>query len=663
MKNIFPLLSTLLLIAYTFNNTSQAQTPDWKWAQSAGGNSNDRGTSVQTDGSGSVYASGYFYSDSITFGNTTLYNLNPNYTSAFLTKYDPAGNVIWAVNVGGTGSSSDNFLSVDNSGSIYLAGNFGIDTLWFDTVSVSCPYSLKNIYVTKYDSSGHALWARAFGGSDADAVAAVDQDANGNVYIAGDFYSPSIAFGGTTLYNTDSTLSGNDFFVAKLDANGNVLWAKAGAGNQYEEANDIDVDAAGNAYITGSFNDNIISIGGITVLNSTNGTFEVFIAKYNSNGNVIWAKGEGGDDLDEGNAIALDNNGNLFVTGLFWGYTCTFGNITLINSDTDTAFGLASEVYIVKYDTAGNVLWAKSGHGDNIDRAGSIATDASGNAYITGYDRSDIITFDSIVLLNTMNNADIYTVKYNPSGNVVWAVKNGGNYDDFANDIAVDPSGVFYLTGYYQSQVLNFGNNFFTPITGNSGQFFIAKADSALVTGNCSAFFTVYPDVTTPHHWFAQNLATGTPPLTYIWNWGDGQTSTGATPSHVYNNPANYFICVEITDANGCMSTYCDSSTYIFRGNSNLIASINVVISNTNEIDFQNVISIYPNPVSGMCTIDAAGVTNASLSVYDMKGREILKQTFDTRAFINTNDFAKGIYMVSLSDEKGRIVNRKLVKE
>ena len=135
----------------------------------------------------------------------------------------------------------------------------------------------------------------------------------------------------------------------------------------------------------------------------------------------LWAKGAGGTYNDYTHSIAVDANGNSYVTGYFDSPTITFGSTVLTNANSA---GGTCDIFIVKYDESGNVLWAKGEGGTSTDYAYSITVDANGNSFITGYFDSPSIIFGSTTLTNadnTGNTGDIFIVKYNTSGNVLWA--------------------------------------------------------------------------------------------------------------------------------------------------------------------------------------------------------------------------------------------------
>jgi hypothetical protein len=142
-------------------------------------------------------------------------------------------------------------------------------------------------------------------------------------------------------------------------------------------------------FVTGYFNSPAIAFGSTTLTNF--GNTNAFIAKYGANGNVLWAKSAGGNVIDEGQSTSTDGNGNVFITGYFSSPTITFGSILLTNAGNDN-------VFIAKYDSLGNVIWAKSAGGSSIDEGQSISTDGNGNVYVSGWFSSPTIAFGSTIL-------------------------------------------------------------------------------------------------------------------------------------------------------------------------------------------------------------------------------------------------------------------------
>lgn len=208
----------------------------------------------------------------------------------------------------------------------------------------------------------------------------------------------------------------------------------------------------------------------------------------------------------------------------------------------------------------------------------------------------------------------------------------------------------------------------YLTVTNQSG---ISCSDTEIVYSgiNCSntnAYFTM-STTATPHVWSVVNMAIGASPISYSWNWGDGSpNSTGATPTHTYSQPGFYNICLTITDANGCGSSYCTHDS-LYRLNPDATMISVIVTSSTlgmNNLSFLDGISIYPNPANDIITIENSSFMKDQLiSVYDVRGQLLSQQPMlQPKTNIDISTFAKGLYYIKLKTEKG-IAVKKFVKE
>lgn len=298
------------------------------------------------------------------------------------------------------------------------------------------------------------------GGVTPDEAYDISIDANGNTYTTG-YFTSSATFGTTTLNSSGVT----DIFITKLNNLGVYQWAVKAGGTGSDRALSIKADAAGNSYITGFFY-GTATFGNQTITSS--GIQDIFIAKYDNAGVLLWVKNAGGSNADIGNGINVDNAGNVIVTGEFAG-TANFGSTSLNSLYNST------DVFTAKLDAAGNFLWAKKGSSSATDRGLDVACDVSGNIYVTGQ-YSDTITFD-VPHLNTLNNV-VFLVKYNSSGQEQWFREIGGGTMNNVSGIAIDPSSMVYLTGNFTGGVIFFGTPNVTLTNTYANRIFIAKYDS-----------------------------------------------------------------------------------------------------------------------------------------------------------------------------------------
>ena len=440
---LFSVISSLCLLS----KISNAQTPKWKWAEETEGESIAVDTSgniyaagfnltkydttgnviwtrlvfsgqgelsrisVTVDTSGNIYETGTFLKESISLGKIPLKNADNtgNTTDFFLAKFDENGKVNWAKRAGGTNIDGASSIAVDASGYIYVAGYFTSQKLdfggWttFPLNNADNTDNTSDLFLAKFDAKGKAIWAKSAGGTKDDAASSIAVDASGNVYMAGSFNSKTLCFGYDTLKNIDATGNTSDFFLAKYDDSGKVLWAKSvGEMTHNAKKQSVAIDASGNAYLEGNYYSNTLYFGSDTLKNAdrTGNTSDIFLAKYDAKGNVLWAKSAGGTKDDEASSIAVDASGNAYITGNYGSNTLYFGSTTLKNIDTT---GNTSALFLTKYDNNGKVLWAKSLGGINPSphffnynvEASSIAVDASRNVYLVGDFHYGNLIFDS----------------------------------------------------------------------------------------------------------------------------------------------------------------------------------------------------------------------------------------------------------------------------
>jgi Secretion system C-terminal sorting domain len=497
------LFFTALSVICLFSKISNAQSPNWLWAKSAGSGIDEQANSVAVDVSGNTYVVGWFDSDTIKFGTTALPNMGAH--DIFIVKYNSSGIVQWARSAGGDWDDYANSVTADASGNIYIAGYFTSDTARFGSYTLLNSGGTDNtadMFLAKYDSNGNALWARNATGLGDDKAYGVSVDASGNAYVAGYFTSFYLTFGTTMLTNTDTTSYTDDIFIAKYNTSGNVVWAKSAGDIGWDEANAVAADASGNVYMAGIFDSPTINFGATTLINTDNSgnTYDIFLTKYNTNGTVQWAKSAGGASFDYALSVGLNTLGNIYVAGYFGSPEMYFGSDSLENYDS---LGVTNDLFLAKYDTNGNEIWAKSAGGDGDDISTSVAVDATGNTFLTGYFNSPSVAFGSSILTNEDTNyyQDIFIAKYDASGNVLWAKSTGGSSDDEANSITIDATGNAYVAGGYYSPTMPFGTNTLINVdnTANTEDVFVAKLSNIVGINemNYSENISVYPNPAT----------------------------------------------------------------------------------------------------------------------------------------------------------------------
>ena len=407
--------STLVLGKDTFHNTGgywdyfiakYDTSGKVVWAQSVQGPFSTIGLGITTDSKGYVYVAGSYYSYSVNFGNYTLTNSGPyNTANIFVAKYDSNGTLLWVKTAGGNGDDIPTGISIDTVGSFYITGYYGSASIKFGSYTLTNADSNNpNVFVVKYDTAGNVLWARSAGGLAADQSNAVSCDGAGNnVSITGFFNSTSIAFGADTLTN----VSGNDIFIAKYNANGDVLWAQR-AGEQYVNSGlGTFAGKDGVTYATGEFESPQIIFNNDTLLNP-GVYFSAYLLKYDSTGKVLWGKSLNTTGNSFGYGIFEDKSKNVYYSGTSAGPKMIFGK------DTLTTIG-SYDIFLAKYDSVGKVLWVENTGGTAQDWADAMAGDQQGDIFVTGYFNSLSVVFNKDTETDPGGGNNCFIAKINHS--------------------------------------------------------------------------------------------------------------------------------------------------------------------------------------------------------------------------------------------------------
>lgn len=335
--------------------------------------------------------------------------------------------------LGGNGLDEGYSIETDLSGNMYLAGAFENQiVIGSDTLTSS---GQSDIFLAKYSPAGQAIWGVQAGGSDLELPFDLALDPAGNCYITGGFLGTS-TFGNTNLTSAGSV----DGFVAKYDSDGQVLWATQFQGSNTLVAEGISLDNSGNAYVTGNFT-GAATMGGIS-LNGF-GARDIFLAKLNPSGQVLWAREAGGMDDDQGYEIVTDAAGNSFVTG-------TFRNSAIFSTISVSSVG-GADLFVAKYDPSGQIQWVQKSDGPGFASGHGIDLDDAGNIYVGGsFSNSESFGSNN---LSASAGGDGFLLKYNATGQLQWATDFGaGNIT--VNDIRVDQNGNSYLTGRFFNSMI-----------------------------------------------------------------------------------------------------------------------------------------------------------------------------------------------------------------
>jgi hypothetical protein len=321
----------------------------------------------------------------------------------------------------------------------------------------------------------HFDWAKSIGGITDDNVEDLTVDNFGNVYIIGSF-SDSLDFDpGVGVYNLTS--NGNkDIFILKLSENGDFMWAKSFGGILPDGIYSIATDSYGNVYTTGQFYGTVDFDPGINAYNLTASAHDIFILKLSENGDFIWAKQIGGSSSDVGLAITIDDYGNVYTTGKFYG-TVDFDPGINVYNITSSPY----DIFILKVSENGDFMWAKSFGGNSSKIASSIVVDKYGNIYLKGR-FSNTVDFDmgvGVYNLTSIALSDIFINKVDSIGNLIWAKQIGGYFVyDVNNSLVLDSAGNVYAIGNFENDIdFDPGVGVYNLTSNGQEDVFISKLD------------------------------------------------------------------------------------------------------------------------------------------------------------------------------------------
>ena len=518
-------------------------------------------------------------------------------------------------------------------------------------------------------------WAKNAGSTSTEYSNSICTDLSGNVFITGCFEGNNLPFD-TIILTNNGMVNYSDIFLAKYDPNGNVLWAKSAGGYENDVSTSICSDLNGYIYITGYF-ESTISFDSLSLTHNGPGfTDDSFLAKYDPNGNLVWVKNIGGIGDDDGNSVCTDLNGNIYVTGFFSDTAFVLGTDTLINTNQEN-------IFLAKFDSNGNVLWARSPSKNYFAAGYGVTTDISGNAYITGAFGSDTLIFNNDTLINK-GDADIFIVKYDQSGDVVWAKSAGGIGDENALCISADIMENIYVGGWFYSPSINFGiDTLINDNTNGLPQSFIVKYDhngnvlwalkintqcnygpyissdlsgNIFVIGNFSQSYVVLNSDTlfcngVSDIFLSKFDSSGN----FIWD-----QSIGGSGSDIGTGIANSLGNVYIT---GMYNSPTISFGTNILNNIGFVDIYTASFSSTNNLetikDNNYMFSIYPNPSNNFFTIIVPADTR-NVQIINSLGQIVQSKIVDRETKLDFEIKKSGIYFIQVTTDK-QTVTKKLI--
>lgn len=385
------------------------------------------GNGLGTDSKGNVYLTGGF-TDSITIGSVP--HKAGSKRNIYLASFTPTGVYRWSISFGNSATFDEaGPLAVDTADNVYITGESG-----------------GNVYLASYTAAGKPRWSKSFGTVSYNRGHGVDTDAAGNVYLTGTF-NKTIDLGGGTL----TTSKGYTVFLASFTSAGKHRWSRTLTTSPSSlSVRGLVADKAGNSYIAGGFGYYPTDLGGGTLPNK--GGTDIFVASYNSSGKHRWSSALGSTKSQTANGVAQDPAGNVYIIGLWktevpscYPAFCSWGK---------------DEVVVASYSSAGKFRWSRifgstnAWNNQGYDNGNGIAADKNGNVYVTGWTSGKLRVNGKYYAY--VAESDLFMVSLSSNGGYRWVRTHGGGDSDSGQNMAVDPSGRVLVTGAFRSK-MSFG--------------------------------------------------------------------------------------------------------------------------------------------------------------------------------------------------------------
>lgn len=612
------------------------------WVRQIGNSDNQEAIAVFVDDMGNIYTSGT-YKGTLDFdpgaGIFTL--MSSSNKTGFLQKMDANGNFLWAKRIKSSFYTFPRIIYGDNQGSLYIAGEtFGTTDFDLDPITVfNVSTTGYDPFILKLDDNGNFIDVKVFSGSLNETLLDMEVDAFGNFYIIGNFGDLA---GSTINLNPNpgnpqiftSVGSHSDAYFAKYDAQLNFIWGRSIANTDPGSAIDIALDGLGNPYIAGYFKGTVDFDPGVNTYNmtATNASvtlsYDIYICKFDVNGNFVWAKQLEGNNDEYIAEIVADKEGHIYLTGYFE-YNVDF--------DPDTSVFMLStngnnfDAFVQKMDTAGNRIWTHQiGNNSENDFGLDLAFNNKNQLIATGAFRN-IVNFAFPPFNHNLVaylGQDGYTILYCDATQSV--------ITQMVCDSFTFNNQVFYNTGQYL-------------VSSNSP---IGCVDSILL--DLTIIPTINDSISVTNDSILTAIATG---FTYQWldcNNGNMPISGATTQTFTASVNGSYAVAID----NGLCSII--SNCIDVTG----IDTITVIDTTSNTYRFPNTlpVTITPNPTHGIINIFIPNSRAIQIELFNLNG-QLLQQiiTTESKSVMNINTLPNGMYYLRLSDGN-QVSTKKIIK-
>jgi hypothetical protein len=743
------------LLVLFFHLHEYAQSPNWDWAIKGSGTGHETGTGSVTDSQGNSYITGSYSSSVFQIGGLTLNGVSTK--DFYIAKINASGTVVWAKRAGldADGYQQAEAIAIDSAGNLFVSGTFGnpdeniVPAIAFDNDTLTGEMGEGNFFLVKYDSSGTVVWAKnpgkvhpyntsalgvdkngfiymaglvnkdSTGNSQSEATLFLDkytstgtpvstkafyEPQNGSItgivfnneemYLAGFFLGPEIIFQNDTLLNAFPETYQS--FLVKYDQYDSVAWAKSVKGVNDEFLYDVKVDANGDIIVTGSYDGEVV-LDSLTLQTIVSGETDLFVAKYNAAGSLLWAKNSAGTGTRYAKSLVTDENNDVYVLGGLY-KTLIFGSDTLKITNTNSR---NKDVFVLKYSASGSPVWSKIIHGDAYDNGVSISRDANGNMLVFGEYSSSSVSIGSTVLTNATSPGSLYEIflaklnkcvatkpsicmvttdSLSQNNIIIWNKTMYPSADSFfvyretatnkyqliasvpssAESLVIDTVRTKYFpntgdpqAGTYRykiktrdicgnySEFSSYHNTIF--ITENNGTFSWPQLYTIENNANPVDAYVLMRDDFNNGSWHAVNSVSGT------------QQSMTDPAYNTWKNTANWRVETQ-------WNITCVPTTIAYRkSRSNTVRQI---VTSVPDLGIEN-ISVYPNPATDQFVISSDLKQIERVDIYNVYGVSMVGSATLTRGskLIQVSGLADGLYFLNIQTAQGNITRKLIVKK
>ena len=647
------------------------------WVDQLGGAGNVFVQKIKTDATGNIYVSGYFTgSNDFDPGTATLIKSSISGSAdVFVLKLASTGDLVWVKSFGGSLGDYLTSLDIDTLGNIYTTGYF-MGTANFDPNGNSNFSSNggQDIFIQKLDNNGNLLWVHSFGNSRSDQGRIVKVDNDNNVYLGG-YFENSIDFDPGEGDATRTDNGSSDAFLQKLDQNGNLIWIKTFGGSNTDLVQDIDFDSQGNIFITGDFRVSVeFDPGNETSTATSNGDYDVYIEKLDSQGDFVWVRTFGSTSEDRPTGLSVDQNGDVIAVGYFQ------ENMNLDPNGTSWWLennGL-NDFFISKLSSNGDLIWAGSAGSRQHDVIHGVSLSPDGNVLTTGYYQESVdfnLNTTSSLLITVDLGVDFFV--HNLCYGLVWYADIDG--DGYGNPEATQIS-CDQPAGYVSN---NTDCNDELAASNPDG----VDDPGSGVDGNCDGNYLWYIDCDSDGFGSTEIVSSTNP------SPGAGESSNAldcddknvtinpdgeddAPATGIDNNCDGLYLWYVDTDGDGFGSTETISSTNHIAGPGEADNNLDcddtdaTVYPGSAQLSKDCVLSIklggeqpYPNPTQNIIYLSNEITEGSWIQVYTLNGQKVLAQKVNSSHKISLNSLPSGTYFLKVENSQGLAMEWTVIKK